>query len=179
MTLPRTAPRLIAGISALLLAVGVLSACTPEPEPTPTPTAAFASEEEAFAAAEETYAAYLAASAERAAGGTSVDPQSFLIGDALQADIDAQRVLKEQEISISGPSTIHDFEAVSADIAAPVAQLIARICVDISASHVLDSADNDVTPADRPDHSLVTVTFSGSSEQLFVASSSSKQGDEC
>src|SRR5690606_38234156 len=37
----------------------LLVGCSPEPDPTPTPTAAFASEEEAFAAAEETYRAYI------------------------------------------------------------------------------------------------------------------------
>lgn len=179
MTLQRTAPRTIAGISALLLTVGVLSACTPESEPTPTPTAAFASEEEAFAAAEEVYRAYLAASAGRAEGDSSSDPESFLTGDALQADIDAQRMLREQGISISGPSTIQEFRTVSAHIAEPVAQLIADVCVDISASRVLDASGADVTPPDRPDRTLVTVTFSGSSAELFVASSASEQGDKC
>ncbi len=49
-------------MTALVLAAVTLSACAPTPTPSPTPTAAFASEEEAFAAAEEVYRAYIAAS---------------------------------------------------------------------------------------------------------------------
>lgn len=41
-----------------VLAVVLVSGCTPTPEPTPTPTG-FANEEEAFRAAEETYRAYV------------------------------------------------------------------------------------------------------------------------
>ncbi|MFK4851576.1 hypothetical protein ACI3KT_08075 [Microbacterium sp. ZW T6_19] len=179
MTSHRTASHALAGIGAALLMVAVLSGCTPEPEPTPTPTAAFASEEEAFAAAEEVYEEYLAASAKRAAGDASSAPESFLTGDALQADVDAQRTLKEQGISISGSSTIHQFSPVSADTSGRVAKVVADVCVDISASRVVDTSGTDVTPADRPDRSLITVTFTGSSAELFVASSSSQQGDEC
>lgn len=45
----------VALLGALL--AGALTACTPEPEPTPTPP--FATEAEAFAAAEATYRAYV------------------------------------------------------------------------------------------------------------------------
>ncbi|MCB8044373.1 hypothetical protein JM654_09380 [Microbacterium oxydans] len=45
----------------MVLGVMVLAGCTPSPAPTPTPTAVFASEEEAFAAAEETFTEYVLA----------------------------------------------------------------------------------------------------------------------
>jgi hypothetical protein len=179
VTSHRTAAHALAGISALVLTVGFLSGCTPEPDPTPTPTAAFASEEEAFAAAEEVYESYLAASAKRAAGDSKSAPESFLTGDALQADIDAQRILREQRVSISGPSSIHHFDPVSAETAGHVAEVIADICVDISASRVINDAGVDVTPANRPERTVITVTFTGSSSELLIASSSSQQGDEC
>ncbi|MET0860918.1 MAG: hypothetical protein ABW091_07810, partial [Microbacterium sp.] len=51
-------PRLLPLSVALVLASAALSGCTPQPAPTPTPTG-FATEDEAFAAAEETYRAYV------------------------------------------------------------------------------------------------------------------------
>ena len=77
--------------AAVLLAASVvaLTGCLGSaPDPTPTPTAVFTSEEEAFAAAEETYRAYIdAVNARRADPRSEPDPQSFLIGEAQEADI--------------------------------------------------------------------------------------------
>ena len=50
--------RRTAGLLIALAIATTVSACTPEPAPTPTPTG-FASEDEAFRAAEETYRAYV------------------------------------------------------------------------------------------------------------------------
>lgn len=44
---------------AVVLLVGALAGCSPSPEPSGEPTPTFSSEEEAFAAAEETYRAYV------------------------------------------------------------------------------------------------------------------------
>ncbi len=51
-------PRVAAVTIALALAVCVMTGCQPEPEPSPS-APAFATEEEAFAAAEETYREYV------------------------------------------------------------------------------------------------------------------------
>lgn len=52
-------PTALRMLAVLALGVSALSACAPAPEPTPTPSPAFASEEEAFAAAEATFAEYV------------------------------------------------------------------------------------------------------------------------
>ena len=49
----------IASIAAAAAVVVMLSGCVAEPAPSPTPTSPFASEEEAFAAAEDTTRAYV------------------------------------------------------------------------------------------------------------------------
>lgn len=84
----RTRPALVAVAIAVLL-----TACTPQPGPSPSPsTTGFANEEEAFAAAEATYRAYVdALNARREDPESPVDPRSFLSGHALEADIESQR----------------------------------------------------------------------------------------
>ena len=46
-------------VAALICATALIAGCAPEPAPSPTATSAFGSEDEAFAAAEETYRAYV------------------------------------------------------------------------------------------------------------------------
>ncbi|HOQ22628.1 MAG TPA: hypothetical protein PLN62_09415, partial [Microbacterium sp.] len=50
--------RTFPAVGAALLALALVTGCAPEPAPTPTPTG-FASDDEAFAAAEATYRAYV------------------------------------------------------------------------------------------------------------------------
>lgn len=166
-------------LALLMLAAATLSACTPAPEPTPTPTAAFASEEEAFAAAEEVYDAYLAAAALRSDGDINADPDKFLAGAALEADMEAQRGLKEQGLHIVGPSTIAEFKEREAQVSGPIGTIVADVCVDISGSRVYDDSGVDVTPAQRPDRGQVRVEFQGDSEQLLIAQSTPSVDSVC
>lgn len=157
----------------------MLVGCSPQAEPTPTPTAAFASEEEAFAAAEETYRAYLEASAARADGIGEANPERYLSGAALESDIQTQRELVDAGLKIVGASTIHDFVGLGADFNASVADISAEICVDISASRVLDKDGSDVTPPNRPERGNVKVVFSGSKEQLLISSTEPAESSTC
>ena len=136
-----------------------LAGCTPEPpEPTPTPTSAFASEAEAFAAAEETYRAYVEALNARHADPTArPQPTDFLIGEALEAELDTEQLLKEQGRSIVGPARATDFRAVDAE--ADLSTVTAVICLDVADSRLLDEEGVDVTPADRPDLLALEVEF--------------------
>ena len=159
-------------MTALVLAAVTLSACAPTPTPSPTPTAAFASEEEAFAAAEEVYRAYLSEAAARAEGEASADPEKYLSGEALDADLQSQRSLQEQSLKIVGASVIDEFIPLKAEVTAD-------ICIDISGSRVLDENGTDVTVADRPESGQVSVEFSGDSERLLISRSSPSERAEC
>jgi hypothetical protein len=147
--------------------------------PTPTPTQAFASEEEAFAAAEGIYAQYLEAAAARGDGDRAAEPQDYLIGAALESDIQSQRDLEFEKLSIVGPTTIHTFTGVDVEAEASVTHVIAEICVDISASRVIDASGVDVTPPDRPERGRLRVVFSGTSNFLRIADSGSAGGSSC
>lgn len=179
MTLQRTAPRTIAGISTLLLTVGVLSACTPESEPTPTPTAAFASEEEAFAAAEEVYRAYIDAS-----NAVDVsDPETFeplfelSSGDFEAADRKSLSELHAESYSITGTVAMAHFAGVASTY--PFEVVTASVCVDVSESDVLDSSGNSVVPASRPHVNPLRVTFKQSDGSLLIDHADREEDANC
>ena len=179
MNFSRTRHLRLTAIGIVALAAGSLVACSPEPEPTPTPTAAFASEEEAFAAAEEVYRAYLEASALRAAGDSEAEPQDFLTGTALDTDSSTQQTLDQQGLRIVGASSINEFVPVEADFDSAVAKISAEICVDISGSRVLNEQGSDVTPTKRPDRANVAVVFSGNSSSLLISATKAPEDSAC
>ena len=169
----------LTAVGVVALAAGCLVGCTPGPEPTPTPTSAFASEEEAFAAAEEVYRVYLEESALRAAGDEDAAPEDLLTGTALDADASTQRTLDEQELRIVGTSRIQAFVPIDADIDASVAKISAEICVDIGDSRVLDEEGTDVTPAARADQANVSVVFTGTKDSLLISATEAPGDSTC
>ena len=180
MTSHRTAAHALAGISALVLTVGFLSGCTPEPDPTPTPTAAFASEEEAFAAAEEVYRAYTEAVNLERDGDDSVDPLGFLVGEALDGSLDTSNKLQSQELRIVGDSFVLAFTGQSADFPnGEGATVTALVCLDVSSTAVLDSSDSDVTPSDRAGHVPLDVKFIDSGDGLRISQSELAEAAAC
>ncbi|MHC9043057.1 hypothetical protein ACYX8G_00635 [Microbacterium saperdae] len=151
-----------------LSAVGILG-CSPVPEPEPSPTPAFASEEEAFAAAEETYRAYNDAGNARRAGADSPDPQDYLIGDALEGDIDAMNYLQSQEIRVVGTTKVISFATGDATISGAEVNLNALVCIDVSATRVLDPAGTDVTPPERQDQLGMRIAMTSLNGKLRIA----------
>lgn len=169
-------PRFVAATVAVALAVG-LAACQPEPQPSPTGPV-FASEEEAFAAAEETYRAYVdALNARRSDPGSSPDPQVFLIGNALEVDIDTKRQLAEAKLALTGSTRLSSVAPIKAE---PVdGRMTLEICVDSTETRVINDAGEDVTPVDRAPISLLEVDFVTYSGDVLVADSTTKAAGEC
>ncbi|CAH0167801.1 hypothetical protein SRABI121_01673 [Microbacterium sp. Bi121] len=159
-------------LALLAVAGATLSACTPAPAPSPTPTAAFASEEEAFAAAEETYRAYNDASN----GGD--DTADFLTGAALDSDIETKRYLKENNLTLSGQSEIVSFSGTSADLDR-LSRIQARVCLDVSDSRVIDKNGNDVTPSNREDRWVLNVALTGTPDEILITNSTVAEGKSC
>ena len=147
MTFATTSLRAAGALTAGLLTLGMLAACTPEPNPTPTKTALFASDEEAFAAAEKTYRAYNDAENDHRRGGDD-DPQDYLIGSALEGYIDGQRALQEAGLSLEGDIAVLSFEGDPASIERHGKRVMATVCLDIS--HTTTHSSSDVEIADRP-----------------------------
>lgn len=160
----------VVAIPALALLLG---GCAPGSAPTPAPTPAFASEAEAFAAAEEVYRAY------NEAGNDRSDDERYLTGDALSNDIESKRLLIENGLRIEGRSDVVAFRGTEADVARAVATITAEVCIDVSSSRVHNSNNEDVTPEDRADRWLVEVTFVGAGNELLIAKSSPVDGPTC
>lgn len=166
-------------LAPLALAATVLSACTPAPEPDPTPTAAFASEEEAFAAAEETYRAYNEAGNARRGGVSEPNPQDFLIGTALEGDIDALRQLQDAGLRLEGDVSVSSFTQREVSLEAGSTQVTSVVCLDASETRILDDKAQDVTPADRSDTVTQVITFTEVEGRFLIAAEASGEDNQC
>lgn len=167
--------------ATVLLAVSIiaLTGCLGStPKPTPTPTAVFSSEEEAFAAAEETYRAYIdAVNARRADPQSRPDPQSFLIGEALEADIESQREADQLGIHLEGKSVVTSVTPVSADPS--VGDVVIQACYDSAGARVFNEAGEDVTIADRDATVLAEVHLTAMGAGLAIDELLGIVSDEC
>lgn len=125
----------------------LMGGCSVTPEPQET-APAFATEEEAFAAAEQTYRAYVdAVNDRRADQDPTPAPEEFLTGVALQDEIDSARQLRDRGWSIRGENALAETALVRTE---PPYDLVAMwACVDVSKTTVRDASDTDVTPPDR------------------------------
>lgn len=172
--------RRVAAIGAsLALLTCSLIGCAPDPAPTPTPTPAFASEDEAFAAAEEVYRAYNEALNAERTGETTKNPSRFLIGGALESDLDADSYLDEQGFTIAGATTFSQFGGLHANYSNGESNIRAQLCLDVSGTQILDGDGLDVTPANRPNRLPLDVTFIGTGEALQISSSNLIENKEC
>lgn len=156
---------------ALALAGAALTGCSPSPAPTPSPTPAFASEEEAFAAAEETYRAYIDAFNAENSGAIPPKPSlDFLSGDVLADEVAARKDQSKAGIHIEGVSKILTFDGTSSDLSSPILSVHATVCLDASDSRAIDMNGADVTADGRSDVYAVSVGFRGESRSLQLAS---------
>lgn len=160
-------------------AVAALAGCTPAPMPTPTPTAAFASEEEAFAAAEEVYRAYNDAGNARRAGTPDADPQQYLTGIALEGDIDTQNLLLSRGLRATGSALIESIRGESSALTGSIGTLTTVVCIDVSGVSLLDADGNDVTPPERGDRVVQRVTLMGDKDSLLISDAANAQGESC
>lgn len=138
----------LSAIVAIAVA-GSIVGCTPQSAPSPSPStsaSAFSSDDEAFAAAEATYRAYVDATNARRVDPTSLpDPNDFLSGQALESSLATQEAFEEKGIRLEGRTIIRsvspiNFLTQSATI---------HVCFDNSGTRLVDNAGMDVTPVDR------------------------------
>ncbi|MBW9093947.1 hypothetical protein JNB62_09660 [Microbacterium jejuense] len=164
------------GLAAAAL---MLSGClAPAPEPTPTPTAVFASEDEAFAAAEETYRAYVDAENARWADPHSEPaPDSFLIGEALEEQIEVNRQFREIGLRVVGENHIERVDRIRAN--SGTGETVLEVCIDATDSRVVDESNQDVTPANRAPQVLVRVEFVAVGDELAIEKSVTAREDGC
>lgn len=145
--------RRVAAIGTLVLCAWLgLTACTPgEATPTPTPTG-FTSEEEAFAAAEATYRAYVDAlnRVDLSDPATFEDVYAWTTGDALDGEKRSLTEMRAEGWTVSGGTRVMHIEADVAQSFVARGTVVLRACSDVSAVSVVDAGGNSVVSPDRP-----------------------------
>lgn len=154
--------RMIARRTAALLAAtalaAALSACAPTASPTPSPTSTgFASEEEAFAAAEATYRAYVdALNQVDLSDPATFEPVYALTSGELNAqDRESFSKLHAEGTRVSGSTRILAINRDKADLP----QVTLNVCTDVSDVKVTDENGKSLVSADRPDLQARTITL--------------------
>jgi hypothetical protein len=161
--------------SVLLLLVG----CAPDPQPSATPTPAFASEEEAFAAAEATYREFTARLNEL----DTADPSTFeplfdlSSGDFEAADREAYSAMHADGMTIQGQTIVTSFVGTLA--IEPFETVTANVCLDVSDVTVTDSEGNSQVDPSRPDVYALNVTFVREHARLTIDSASRTSDVQC
>lgn len=161
MTPQQHATRAVATAVLAVATLVAVSGCSvsAEPSPSPTPTAAFSSEEEAFAAAEEVYRAYIdALNQVRFADPNTFDAvYALLSGDASSSTREAFSEFHAEGVTSSGMTAYQDFSGQSFDSDAH--SLTAQACLDVSDVEVIARDGTSLVADSRPDLQAMRITF--------------------
>jgi hypothetical protein len=169
-------------VCAALCAAGVLAltgcASTPAPiaSPTASPTAdvpAFASETDALEAARTSFTEYQALSTQIGhEGGASPERMSAVAtGGVLAGEVASLKDLSEQGLRGIGDLAFDTMSLQSADLDS--GHVNAYVCLDVSATDVINSSGVSVVPTDRPIRYPMQIGFSlsATSHRLLVDTS--------
>ncbi|PJJ71644.1 hypothetical protein CLV46_1195 [Diaminobutyricimonas aerilata] len=176
--------RRVTAASALVAAVALAGCTTPTEDPpeSPKPSAApvFASEEEALAAAEEAYTAYLAMSDEIATGGGK-DPErmrGLVTADQFEEEIASFAMYSERALRLSGSSSFRNFRLQQLHQEGGRVDIAAYACLDVSGTRLVDEEGQDKTPNPRPDLVPLELRFenAGAPPKLLLAASDVWEG---
>lgn len=179
MTISTAPLRLLTAALAGAMTLSLLAACTPEPEPKPTKTALFASEEEAFAAAEETYREYITA-LDRVSFS---DPESFEPAFALTTG-EVEATDKEFLTDMHAKGYIQTGETAvlwfrGTEYETEESRISALACIDQTKVDVKDATGASVVPPDRPDQYVMSLEFVRSDDAVLIANSTPREGETC
>ncbi|SBS73992.1 conserved exported hypothetical protein [uncultured Microbacterium sp.] len=169
----------MAGVWAIaVLALALTTGCMPEPEPTPSPTG-FASEEEAFAAAEETYRAYVDALNQVDLS----DPETFepvyalTTGEALNTEKTSLTSMHANDWTVSGNTLVGGL-FVGGTRNSPTAV----VCLDVTEVEVRDAEGVSQVAPERRDRYALDVRFTAGGHSptgLLIEQSRAVEDERC
>lgn len=169
-------------IAALLALLGALVGCAPEPAPTPTPTPSFASEEEAFAAAEKVYRAYNDAENRSRASEAREDPapEHYLVGRALEGFIEGRDVLRLNDLKLEGDIGIIMFRDWATDLDSSVIEVTVTVCLDLRATRTVQASSGiDLSSPSRSVVMSQRVTLIHDGDRMLISDESEGGGSLC
>jgi hypothetical protein len=142
--------------------------------PTPTSTPIFASEEEALAAAEEAYGAYLEMSNLIANDG-GAEPERiapFVTEEQLPDELDGSKNYSDHNVHSTGATRITGVTLQQYLETDDQAEVVIYACLDVTDARLVDAGGVDVTPASRAPQVTLEVTLqSGRPGALLIADS--------
>jgi hypothetical protein len=167
MNLRRRLSLAAALVAGAVMTVG-LSGCFGEaPAASVTPSATgFASDEEAYAAAEQTYRDFIEALNLEGEGRVGPKPEEYLTGEALDDERAGDARQEADGRHVEGRSFIAGYESVSRTNK----EIRARACEDITATRVVDSAGNDVTSPDRTTRAAYNIVYEVEGTTVLISS---------
>jgi hypothetical protein len=169
------------GLVALLVVglTGCSGAPAPDPSGSPSPAATgFASEDEAFAAAEETYRAYVDEMNAYYAGEDDADPNAFLSGGTLASAKDLHEQEETLGLSVSGAQRVLSVAPKDVTVVEGTTSVDLTVCMDISDTRVLDANGKDVTP-ERVEVRALDVQLATVQDRLLIVASVTNDDAQC
>ncbi|MCT1476913.1 hypothetical protein [Microbacterium sp. p3-SID336] len=171
----------LACIAAALFALLGLTGCSPAPQPTPspTPTPLFASEDEAFAAAETTYREYNDALNQV----DPADPKTFekvyekTTGDFEDVDRKNLSVMHAEEVVITGTNVVIGFRPL--DTTPTFDEIHARVCIDVSSVQILDKNGASLVDPGRTPVYVAEITFVRERDALAITHATRSAAPSC
>lgn len=170
--------RTFPAVGAALLALALVTGCAPEPAPTPTPTG-FASDDEAFAAAEATVRDYFDASNVVDLSDPRTFDAVFALTTADQNAFDRKRYSEysAEGYVLSGTSNVISTRPSSWDPAQEIA--VVETCLDVSSLDLKKSDGTSLVSSDRPDKQSLEITLKASSRQFRISSIAGSDQPSC
>ncbi|MDX2375424.1 hypothetical protein M4I32_01235 [Microbacterium sp. LRZ72] len=166
-------------IIVAIAGVLALAACAPETSaaPSPAPSVSFATDAEAFAAAEATYRAYVDALNQVDLS----DPETFeavyawTTGDANANAREYLSALHASGSSVSGDSVVATFDAVSENESA----VVGNACLDVRDVQLRDADGDAIVSPSRPDVQSFQVSFIPGSDGLLISAFEGGEASTC
>lgn len=168
-------------LAAAALAVALVGCA---PEPAAEPTTGFANEAEAFAAAEETYRAYVDALNQVDLS----DPETFeavyawTTGDANAGERKSLTQMHADNWSVDGNTVVDAFHGVEYDLPNGQVTVDALVCSDVSGVTVVDSSGMSMVGGERQDVYALEVVFRATEitpTGLSIMSSTAVEDSRC
>ena len=170
--------RRFAAAATLALALALTTACAPDPAPTPSPTG-FASQEEAFAAAEATVRGYFDASNQVDLADPRTYEALFALTTGEQNAFDRKRYSEynAEGLSMRGASEVLSVTPVSWDPTEGIA--VVDACVDVSSVEISRRDGSSAISPDRPDQQSLEVILHDEKNAFLIESISGGGRESC
>ncbi|QKJ19628.1 hypothetical protein [Microbacterium hominis] len=151
--------RLLTSLATITATAALLCACAPPETAPPEPTPLFATDEEAFAAAEATYRAYVDAlnAVDLSDPETFEDVYAWTTGEMNSTERRSMTQLHAASLTLEGQARVLGVWMQDPQVGAPPLSIIA--CYDVSEVDLRDAIGNSMVSADRPDVQKFEVTL--------------------